>query len=1468
MLEYGINLNTEEGRKKAEAELKKWHAEFQKYLAANPLKVVIDGKETKIGKTQLTGYRKELQELRDEYRKLTTAELSGGGGQAIIDKYRKLREQVGIYGGTLDQAVKAQDRLKTQTERTIPYTLRQTQAFEKQSGVITQLKNSAAKFLSVYAGVRMIKSLAEITGEFEMQRVSLQAILQDAEKGAAIFERIKDLAVISPFQFKDLVSYTKQLSAFSVPYEELYDTTKMLADLSAGLGVGMDRLILAYGQVKAAAVLRGQEVRQFSESGINIIEELRKKLSEANNELLTTGDVFDYISARKVSFEMVRDILIEMTSEGGKFYKMQEKQAETLKGKISNLADAYQQMMANIGESNDNLLSGAVDATRWLMENYEQTGRVLMALAGTYGTYRAALIAANITEQFMNGTYSAKIRVLRAVTVAQGALNAVMAVNPYVLVTAAVVGLGAAMWALHDRTTAAERAQKTYNDRMEEAKRLREEETQKIRQLVNTVRDETSTRRERQDAINQLQRMYPDIFSNLDIEKVKNLNLADAISKVNEKLERKTDLQTSERVSQIDEELKKLRAEQGKFVFAGTESYQINNLRKIRELEAERLLIVEKIAKDKEASAQAAKVELSDWQKTVQSFTSANDAAFLKMTTDDNTAYNYIKRVRDEYSSLADQYREYSQLNDDGSKKIAQSLREQMKLAGELAKKMGFTLEEKTVVPKTTTPEQKEEEAQVKSLLDEVENKVADFRRKLNVWQTMYDATGQQLDIDFGITFEGSPDMITFIKQKMQEVAGGGLNLDVNFLTGDFKDLLNGKTFDEQTTRKLREMFDEVSSLTLNNEKRIAEMREQYLDFAGQKKKIEENLSREIIEIEKLRAADGNEITEQRLKKARDIANNGISDLQRDILSKYGLDSFLSDGDLSSFVKDKIKAALPLFKSISTATLSELKKIDEVIDTLELPQSLINDFKAAGGDVEQLLKLIEEIKKSGREATGERMMEKFADQINKVVSSVQKLAGALEDSSNKLLSSIGSFIGGLSSGMDEIVNLYKLGQKATTGDIISAGVSGMATIISTISEHVKANTEAQEEWNRAIEESAQRMRLFRIEQEAYKDGIFGMGDPIAPAIAGMKKYIRAMEELSEMTGKLGGGLVQVGQQKVPSSSAYAGFIAGGAGIGAAAGSIIPGIGTAIGAIVGGLFGGVIAGISSLFGSKASTKLVPVFKRLKDQYAWLYNEGFELNPQIISDYSKLDKATQEIIDNWEEIKTKAKEAQEQIEETLKSITGSIGEDLYSALIEAFDNKDLAASMEKFRNSVNKILSDFASRMLFNAVFGDLLDKGEQRMKESLSADGDQTIIDDIDWLGDELEQKTPAFMAGLEAVKTMMAGLDRSLMFGDGTSNLTGVSKSIAGISEDTANILSGTLNSMRYMQAEFSEFFMAGEGRTTMNMFTQNQSSMIANLEAIKHNTGVTAETNAELLSTIKKVTMETGRGTVLKVDL
>jgi len=188
-----------------------------------------------------------------------------------------------------------------------------------------QLSNQFGTLFSIYAVERFIGKLAEVTGMFELQHTSMNAILQDKVAGDKIFGQIKSLSVESPFRFKDLISYTKQLAAFSIPTNELYVTMKNLADVSAGLGVDMGRITLAFGQVRAASVLRGQELRQFTEAGIPLVAELAKKFTELEGRTVSAGEVFTKISKRMVSFGMVKDIFDDMTSAGGKFYKMQER---------------------------------------------------------------------------------------------------------------------------------------------------------------------------------------------------------------------------------------------------------------------------------------------------------------------------------------------------------------------------------------------------------------------------------------------------------------------------------------------------------------------------------------------------------------------------------------------------------------------------------------------------------------------------------------------------------------------------------------------------------------------------------------------------------------------------------------------------------------------------------------------------------------------------------------------------------------------------------------------------------------------------------------------------------------------------------------------------------------------------------------------------------------------------------------
>jgi hypothetical protein len=258
-------------------------------------------------------------------------------------------------------------------------------------GSLREMTGLAGKFSAIYMGGQFLSSLIKIRGEFEMQLVSLRAIMQSTERANELYGQLMQLSVISPFQFGDLVKYAKQLSAYQIPMGDLYDTTKRLADLSAGLGVDMNRLILAYGQVKSAAVLRGTELRQFTEAGLPMVSALADKFSELEGRVVSAGEVFDKISGREVPFQMVKEVLEDLTSEGGMFFEMQEKQAATLKGQISNLKDAYAIMMNEIGQSTDGILKGGVGAIRWSLQNYEELLNILLSVVAVYGAYRIQL---------------------------------------------------------------------------------------------------------------------------------------------------------------------------------------------------------------------------------------------------------------------------------------------------------------------------------------------------------------------------------------------------------------------------------------------------------------------------------------------------------------------------------------------------------------------------------------------------------------------------------------------------------------------------------------------------------------------------------------------------------------------------------------------------------------------------------------------------------------------------------------------------------------------------------------------------------------------------------------------------------------------------------------------------------------------------------------------------------------------
>lgn len=395
----------------------------------------------------------------------------------------------------------------------------------QQQSVLSKSAQQLQMRLAAVFGVAAIKGyinhLVQVRKTFELQHKSMQIILQDKDKADEIWNQTIQLATKSPFRVSELVGYTKQLAAYRIETDKLHDTTKRLADISAGVGVDMQRLILAYGQVRAAEYLRGTELRQFTEAGIPLLDELARYFTEIEGKTVSTAKVFDMISKRMVAFSDVEAVIQKMTNEGGVFFQMQEKQANTLYGLISNMHDQIDLMLNSIGGSHDGFMKSAVKSVTKLIKNWRDVGLAIELLLPQLGL---VLIAQKAITLSMNEQKMAMMANIKF----QKVWNGLLLIGKNIFMTMGVGALIAGITMLIVELTRAAR----------EAARLREElgaidteVTKDFKEAVDTykkladaVNDATKSYSEQKEALGSLQRQFKDILPDrlLEIEYLKN----------------------------------------------------------------------------------------------------------------------------------------------------------------------------------------------------------------------------------------------------------------------------------------------------------------------------------------------------------------------------------------------------------------------------------------------------------------------------------------------------------------------------------------------------------------------------------------------------------------------------------------------------------------------------------------------------------------------------------------------------------------------------------------------------------------------------------------------------------------------------------------------------------------------------------------------------------------------------------
>lgn len=383
---------------------------------------------------------------------------------------RNLSTDDAEYAMKLRNVNKAMEDLKKQNAEALSSGIQ----LQKANNSLAESFKNLGKRVLFYTGLGALtgfaKSLMDVRGQYELLERSIGAVLGDFEKGSQIFREQQELALKSPFTVLDLAGATKQLAAYNFEAEELVDVSRRMADISAALGVPMERLTYNLGQIRAQTVLTARDARDFANAGLSITTELAKMYTEQEERIVSVGDVMDRMSNKMVSFTDVMKVLNRYTDEGGMFYDFQAKQAETLAGQLSNLTDAYDFMLNEIGKENQGMLTGSISLVRSLFENWRSVANILTVVATALGVYKTAQIAVATVQLAANMNlrkYSEYLVIARkalrdkaaATKLAEAStqnLNKTLlavAKNPYAVIIAGLAALGVAIYQAYTNAT-------------------------------------------------------------------------------------------------------------------------------------------------------------------------------------------------------------------------------------------------------------------------------------------------------------------------------------------------------------------------------------------------------------------------------------------------------------------------------------------------------------------------------------------------------------------------------------------------------------------------------------------------------------------------------------------------------------------------------------------------------------------------------------------------------------------------------------------------------------------------------------------------------------------------------------------------------------------------------------------------------------------------------------------------------
>ncbi len=1375
------------------------------------------------------------------------------------EKIKKLQEQVrklrGEYSNTSSSANKYAGSLGGITKN-----------MRTQFNLAVQLRNQLANIYSVYAAERFLTQIIEIGGEFQKQRVALQTMFKDATKADVLFGQIKELAVVSPFEFKELAGYTKQLAAFNIPYEEMYDTTKRLADISAGVGVDMGRIILAYGQVRSAEFLKGTELRQFTEAGIPLLQKLADKFTLLEGRVVSVGEVFDKISKREVSFQMVKDVLWDLTNEGGQFYNMQGALADTLAGKLSNLRDAYDVMLVDIAESNNSTLSSGLDLITDTMSNWEELSDIILTVVATFGSYKAAIMTLTVAQKVYNSSLGVSglinflrstqmlTRATQAQIVVQKVLNTVMKANPIILVASAIAGLIGSYTLFSNK---AKETQEIITDLNESLGKLQTnfEENRGMEKLIDEYELLSNKQNKTTEESKRLETVTASLKSHFkgaamevnaytgELEmSVKKMREANEESLEMAKKAAKGNLRDAEkREAELEKKLEaiknKYKAGTGTYIAGATAPLVFSRTEEDLEKYAEEYTDIENqlIAAQKATKKAREEFEnlgntakdadlgntLSGWRKAIGDFISGNDRLKNLMPKDAEEYADWLKRFKDELSEAKDELARKEKTTGLFSEDDINAARKRVQELQSVVDKFNISIDNK-------------ETKSTKNWSDILQNQLQslkDFRVKaeLEIEQAVVNSMAEggekelaQLNLNHKKRLSEIDKQTNEIVKKYKEAEKARWMKEnpgkkesefkssitgINDLPSEFQDIIQQlvETENKLYTKSVTDYFNSVAK--------------EFQGYLEKRKSIEQEYAKKRNVLFKS-GASADTIKETYYQEDEALKRLDVEIAQRENTFQSWVNKLSSIG-LEQLRKMLIEAQAELMKAeISDSDNGEklasyramLVKIREELDKIERGEREAqgkDDNKGKIKDWKELYKVLDKVNDSFIE---------IGDSVGGTAGKIIKEAGQMTSSLLQMANAVKS----IETNMESLDKASVILTAISAGLKVVTGIFGLFNRTDYMAEYRKEVAKLNDELKK-VKENA------RIDSGEY-DTIFGTDEwanarnNIDAARDALMRYQSTLNDIKnrkvyeDVSDKVA-NIFDIDLDKTFDSLE-----------------------------------------ESLANMQVQIRHSTWFRSakyasLKDAAPELFNEDSSVNMDALAEFVNSDmfkklseenqRYLQQMLDNW----STYEEALDSVKNYLTGIFGDLGNTMMDALVDAFENGTDAA--KKFTDSVSDMLEKLATNMIYSATLGPIMENAQERMleitkNEELSDEekfkGYTSVMEGM--TNDALAQQEMA-MKLMEEYKKMAKEKGWDIYTPDNEKQ-NGLSQSVKGITEDQANVLGSYLNAIRHDVSVKRSLLenIAGNLLPTMSITAQAQ---LQQLNAIADNTKINADAALEI---------------------